>query len=170
MDPQARARALEALCRRLDGTLPRDERFWPAIAGELGYPSGDAAKRAAWRTFNRHCGAYLEDVRTFDELHRLAAAIGFPPDTRSMRRVLRELDERKAPEDADPPKPPKPRKLTKTALREAILQRLQEQRNTVDADPDPRAIVVFPFATSQETTAPTARTRARLDEKRGETT
>jgi hypothetical protein len=58
-DDQARARALEALRLRLDpsGAWP-SERCWPAIARTLGYPSGDEAQRAAWRTawrtFNRH--------------------------------------------------------------------------------------------------------------------
>lgn len=137
-DPALRAKALEALRLRLDQTATwPDERCWPAIARALGYASGDEAKRAAWRTFNRT--AYSTESFTFHSFMMLAKALDFPPSVREIRVMLRELDERKAPEDRDPPTP---KKQSKAALRRALAAHIEALSKTVDADPDPRAVAI----------------------------
>lgn len=146
---------------RLDpeGMWP-DERCWPTIARTLGYPSGDAAQRAAWRTFNRLAYYPASDWIKLHTFVTLADTVGLRPDARELRRALRELDMRKAPEDRDPPKPRKPRPLSEAAIRRAVRAWMEEQKRTVDADPDPRALMryVETYATTREPRQEAART------------
>lgn len=142
-DPEARARALEALRMRLDpASAWPEERCWPAIARTLGYPSGNAAQRAAWRTFNRVAYNTADWIK-LHEFVTLANAVELRPDARELRTALRELDNRKPPEDRDPPKPRKPRPLSEAAIKRAVRAWKAEMERTVDADPDPHALMHF---------------------------
>ncbi len=149
-DPaQEIARALEALRMRLDASLTwPTERSWRAIAAAVGFPSAGATRRAAWRAFNHRAYRAGDDWFLINDLCELGRAVGLPPHARELRAALKALDAEKAPEDRDPPKPRQPRPLSKTALRRLVRERLAVERNTVEADPDPRALVPAPVPAS----------------------
>jgi hypothetical protein len=173
-DLEARAKALEAVRMRLDPAQPwpSDGRSWPAIARALGYPSGNAARRAAWRTFNRTSGKYLYLWDRLDAFKVLAEAVGMNPDDQRVRRMLRQMDLDKRPEDKDPPKPKRPVKtkthipLTKSAVRRMFGVKLAAElareftfeedpepatkpgEIVIDADPDPQALMSYVFPTN----------------------
>ena len=90
MDPRAQARALAALRLRLDATGAwLAARCWPAIARTVGYASGDAAKQAAWRTFNRLAHKPV-DWFAAHAFVLVAEAMQRPPHARELRQALRD--------------------------------------------------------------------------------
>ncbi len=139
--PDTRARAFEAIRLRLDETTPLARRAWPVIAAQLSYPSGDACRRSVWRLVNR----LQRSPELAPFVTALTRAVNLPasadtPDWLMVRRALRELDRERMPADNEP-RPAKRRPLSDAAARRIAKAWVAELARTVDADPDPRALV-----------------------------